>query len=173
MPTEPTVRRAWPDDAEKLALVGQATFLTAFAHDHPGDALVAHCRDQHSTARYAAWARDPAYALWLAETPLGAPVGYAMLTPPELDIEVAEGEVELKRLYALSGWQGAGLGQRLIEAVIAEARARGAPRLNLCVYEINLAAQRFYRRSGFQHVGTQNFMVGEVAFTDWILALEL
>ena len=112
----PRLRRAGPQDAARLALLGQATFLTAFAHDHPGDALVAHCRDQHSEARYAAWADDPEYALWLIETPLGAPIGYAMMTPPALDIAVPPGGLELKRLYALTGWQGAGLGVRLVEA---------------------------------------------------------
>ena len=170
---EPTVRRAGPDDAQKLAVLGQATFLTAFAHDHPGDALIAHCLTAHSACIYARWAADPAYALWLVETPLGAPIGYAALTPPALDIDVAEDELELKRIYALSGWQNAGIGRKLMEAVIAEARSRGAARLYLCVYEVNVAAQRFYARLGFSRVGTQAFMVGDRAFTDWILARDL
>lgn len=169
----PRLRRAVPADAQKLALLGQATFLTAFAHDHPGDALVAHCRDQHSETRYAAWAADPAKALWLIETPLGCPIGYAMMTEPELDIEVPPGGLELKRIYALTGWQNAGLGRRLVEAVIEEARARGAERLYLCVYEVNVAAQRFYARLGFTRMGTQRFMVGETAFTDHIMALKI
>jgi len=167
---EPTLRRAGPEDAGKLALLGSATFLAAFAHDHPGDALVAHCRDQHSEALYKAWAADPSKALWIAETSLGAPIAYAAMTKPDLDIPVAPGEVELKRIYALPGWQGAGLGHRLMETVIDEARARNAPRLYLCVYEVNLAAQRFYARYGFERVGTQNFMVGDIGFTDFILA---
>ena len=167
------LRRADAADAGKLALLGSATFLTAFASDHPGDALVAHCRDQHSEVRYAAWADDPAYALWIAETPLGAPVGYAMLSPPDLDIAVEPDAVELKRIYTLGAWQGRGLGHRLIETVIGEARSRQAPNLYLCVYETNEMAQRFYARHGFVRVGTQKFMVGDVAFTDWILRCEL
>jgi len=169
----PALRRATPEDAAKLALIGSATFLVAFAHDHPGDALVAHCRDQHSEARYAAWAADPASALWIAETSLGAPVGYALMTAPELDIDVPPGGLELKRIYALSGWQGSGLGRRLMETVIEEARARDAKRLYLCVYEANTAAQAFYGRFGFSKAGTQRFKVGEVAFTDFILELAL
>lgn len=168
-----TLRRATPADADKLALLGSATFLTAFAHDHPGDALVSHCRDLHSAALYAKWAGDPDYALWIIETELGAPIGYAALTPPALDIPVSEGELELKRIYALTGWQNAGLGRRLIEAAIDEARMRGAKRLYLCVYEVNVDAQRFYARFGFEKAGEQRFMVGDVGFTDWILALDL
>lgn len=163
------LRRAGPDDAPKLALLGAATFLTAFAYDHPGEALVDHCAIEHGVARYAAWLDAPDYALWLIETPLGAPIGYAMLCPPELDITPDAGALELKRIYALPGWQGAGLGRQLMEAVIDEARTRGAPSLYLCVYTINVAAQRFYARFGFEKVGQQQFMTGSVPFTDWIL----
>ena len=163
------LRRARPGDEGKLALLGSATFLAAFAHDHPGDALVAHCATEHSAARYAGWLADPGYALWIAETPLGAPIGSAMLTPPNLDIRPDKGALELKRIYALPGWQGAGLGERLMTAVIEEATARGAPSLYLCVYEVNVAAQRFYARFGFEKVGNQVFMTADVPFTDWIL----
>jgi len=169
----PQLRRAGPEDAAKLALLGQATFLTAFAHDHPGDALVGHCQDQHSQTRYAGWAADPQCALWLFETALGAPIGYALMTPPALDIEIAPGGLELKRIYALAGWQGAGLGRQMVAAVAAEARARGAGTLYLCVYSVNTGAQRFYERLGFVRIGTQRFMVGETGFTDHIMALAL
>ena len=166
---ETILRRAGPDDAAKLALLGAATFLTAFALDHPGEALVDHCASEHAVARYADWLVKPDYAFWLIETPLGAPIGYAMLCPPELDITPDASALELKRIYALSGWQSAGLGQQLMEAVIEEARSRGAPSLYLCVYTVNVAAQRFYARFGFEKVGQQQFMTGNVPFTDWIL----
>lgn len=170
---EPLLRRATAADADRLSLLGQATFLVAFSFDHPGDALVTHCRTQHSPELYADWAERADHALWLVETELGAPIGYAAMTPPALDIPVDEGDLELKRIYALTGWQNAGLGRRLMDAVIAEARTRGAKRLYLCVYEINEAAQRFYARCGFVRVGRQDFRVGDVIFNDWILALEL
>lgn len=83
------------------------------------------------------------------------------------------GALELKRIYTLSGWQGAGLGRRLVEAVVEEACVRGAPSLYLCVYTNNVAAQRFYARFGFQKVGQQQFMTGDVPFTDWILRKSL
>lgn len=166
---ETILRRAGPNDAPRLALLGATTFLTAFAHDHPGEALVDHCAIEHGVPRYAEWLARPEYALWLIETALGAPIGYAMLSPPELDITPDAGALELKRIYALPGWQGAGLGRQLMEAVIDEARTRGAPSLYLCVYTINVAAQRFYARFGFEKVGRQQFMTGSVPFTDWIL----
>lgn len=169
MTAETILRRATLEDAPKLALLGAATFLTAFASDHPGQALIDHCTHEHGTQRYAAWLAQPDYAFWLIETSLGAPLGYAMLCPPEIDIAPDPGALELKRIYTLPGWQGAGLGRNLVEAVVDEARARGAPSLYLCVYTNNLDAQRFYARFGFEKVGQQQFMTGDVPFTDWIL----
>ena len=98
----------------------------------------------------------------------------ALLTPPALDHPAAPGDLELKRIYMLAGWQAGGWGGRLVDAVEAEARARGASRLLLCVYDVNLAAQRFYARRGFADTGLrQTFMVGDLPFLDQIWAKRL
>jgi diamine N-acetyltransferase len=169
-----TLRRAVPADAEALGLLGGATFLAAFAHDHPGDALLAHVRAAHAPAWYEARLADPAWALWIVETPLRAPIGYAVAGPPKVNLPVGPDDWELLRIYALPGWQGAGLGRRLLEAVEAEARRRGAARLLLCVYTANVGAQRFYLREGFADTGAiQTFLVGDAPFEDRILAKSL
>lgn len=166
-----TLRRARPEDAAALAMLGSATFLVAFAVDHPGDALVAHTRTYHSEGWYAAALADPAVAIWIVETALGAPVGYAVMTPPDLNHPTAPADLELKRLYVLPGWQQGGWGAKLMRAVETEARARGAERLLLCVYTSNVRAQRFYAREGFADTGSrQMFMVGDVPFDDMIWA---
>ncbi|NIJ09012.1 GNAT superfamily N-acetyltransferase [Sphingomonas vulcanisoli] len=174
MTAEPTLRRAVAADAEKLALLGPATFLTAFAEDHPGDAILAHVRAYHSPAYYHAALADPTMALWLVETALGAPIGYAMLGRPTIDFPAAERDRELKRLYMLSGWQSGGWGARMLAAVEAEARASGGDRLLLCVYRQNIKAQVFYARQGFVDTGAvQRFMVGDAPFEDHIYAKAL
>jgi len=164
-----TLRRAGPDDAARLALLGGATFLHSFAHDHPGDAIVSHVDDHHSPAWYAELLADPDNAVWLLETALKAPVGYAILTPPHLDCATGAGDMELKRIYLLGPFQSGGWGAKLLDAVEAEARTRGARRLFLCVYSANHGAQRFYQRRGYLDLGEkQRFMVGDVAFEDFI-----
>ena len=166
-------RRAEAQDAAALSLLGGATFLASFAHDHPGDALIAHIRNAHGEAYYAAALADPDQAILIGETPLGAPVGYALLTPPALPMETRDDDLELKRIYLLSGWQGGGNGARLIKLAMDEARRRGATRLLLAVYEGNEQAQRFYARHGFTEVGETVFMVGDVPFRDLIFAAPL
>jgi diamine N-acetyltransferase len=168
----PVLRRADLGDAAKLSLVGGASFLESFAHDHPGDALTAHVSDRHSVAAYAAWNSDPDYALWIVEEAVGAPIGYAVMGPAELPGS-AEGDLELKRIYILHRWHGGGLGKTLYQAVESEARARGAKRLILAVYTANVSAQGFYAHQGFSQIATTTFMVGDVAFEDLVLAKTL
>ncbi|PZU11604.1 GNAT family N-acetyltransferase [Sphingomonas sp.] len=169
-----TMRRATPADAGRLALLGGATFLTAFAFDHPGDAIVDHVTAHHAPEWYRRILADPACAVWIVETPLGAPVGYAVMTPPDVNHPTDPSDLELKRIYVLHGWQQGGWGAKLLRAVEAEAKARGAARLLLCVYTVNHRAQRFYAREGFADTGSmQTFHVGDVPFEDMIWAKSL
>ncbi|MGE4322545.1 MAG: GNAT family N-acetyltransferase [Sphingobium sp.] len=167
-------RRATPADAVALSILGSATFLTTFAHDHPGEALLAHIHNAHGLAYYQAALADPAQWIVIGETPLGAPVGYAMLTPPALPVQTDDRhDVELKRFYLLAGWQGNGNGDRLMALAVDEARARRADRLLLAVYSGNDRARRFYARHGFAQIGEMTFMVGDVPFRDLIYARSL
>ncbi|WP_022682007.1 GNAT family N-acetyltransferase [Sphingobium bisphenolivorans] len=166
-------RRAGPKDAAALSVLGGATFLASFAHDHPGEALIAHIRDAHGPAYYEAALADPACTILIGETPLRAPVAYAMLTPPDLPTETCADDIELKRIYLLGGWQGAGHGDALMQRVVDEAKAQGAARLLLAVYPQNDRAKRFYARHGFAEIGETLFMVAGVPFRDLIYASDL
>jgi diamine N-acetyltransferase len=167
-----TIRRATLADAGKLSLVGGASFLESFADDHPGDDLVNHVQDRHAIATYENWLRDPAYALWIVEERLGAPIGYAMLGPGELP-GATRNDLEIKRIYVLRRWHGGGFGKRLFRKCLGEAQGRGAARLLLAVYTANQLAQQFYTAQGMSVVGETVFMVGETEFTDLVMALDL
>lgn len=166
-------RHAEIGDAAALSVLGGATFLASFAHDHPGDALIAHIRTAHSEDFYVAALTDPAQTVLIGETPLGAPVGYALLSRPKLPMETREDDLELKRIYLLSGWQGGGNGDALMALVKQEARAKSARRLLLAVYPQNERARRFYARHGFAEVGKTTFMVGDTPFSDLIYSASL
>jgi ribosomal protein S18 acetylase RimI-like enzyme len=166
------LRRAVLTDAAKLSLVGGASFLESFADDHPGDDLVNHVRDTHSIAAYQAWLGDPAYALWIVQEALGAPVGYAVLGPAGLPGAETE-DCEIKRIYMLRRWHGGGHGKRLFCACCEEARSRRATRLLLSVYTANQLAREFYKRQGMTVIGETIFMVGTTEFTDLVMACDL
>jgi diamine N-acetyltransferase len=163
-------RKAVAADAESLAYLGAATFLASFAYDHPGGPLIDHLRDQHSATYYAAALGDPDIDIVIGETPLGAPVGYAMVTPPAHPTLQQPGDIELKRIYLLGPWQGGGNGRDLLNLVFNVANERGAKRTLLAVYEQNVRAVAFYERAGFAAIGETVFMVGPMPFRDLVYA---
>jgi ribosomal protein S18 acetylase RimI-like enzyme len=168
-----TIRRCRPGDEAALALAGQATFLETFAGILDGGAIVAHCNKAHAAGVYAGWLDDARYGLWLVGLEPGeAPVGFMVVAPADLPLpDLAADDLEIKRIYLLSKFQGTGTGRRLVETAHAFARERGAPRLLLGVYAHNAAAIGFYERMGFKQVGTRTFNVGGREYDDFILGL--
>ena len=171
--TPVTWRKAGVEDAEALSHLGAATFLVSFANDHPGKPLIDHLKAEHSVAYYTAKLANPDIDIVIGETPLGAPVGYVMLVPPEHPELQQEGDLELKRIYLLGPWQGGGNGKALMEQALNIAEQRKAKRLLLAVYESNHRAVAFYERAGFSYAGETVFMVGDVAFRDMVYAKPL
>lgn len=88
---------------------------------------------------------DTAKCFLVAEAPDGGLVGHAMSW---LDDNVA---INLLRLYVLPGWQGRGIGNRLLEAAIAAYPAGRLLRLE--VQAQNAPAIRFYERMGLRVAG--------------------
>ena len=169
------IRRCTPGDEIALSLVGQATFLEAFAGVVFGKDVMDHCLRQHAAPKYAAWLRDPATRIWIAEADPGqAPVGYLVLTAPDLPLpDIGPRDAEVKRVYILHRFQQQGLGASLMDLARAEAIANGMRRLCLGVYSGNTAAVAFYERLGYQKVGRRSFKVGSNLYEDFVLALPL
>ncbi|MBB6505829.1 GNAT superfamily N-acetyltransferase [Sphingomonas endophytica] len=164
------LRRAGPADAAALSLVAGATFLEAFAGILDGTDIVAHVARNSSAAAFGAYLFDDAIAT-LAEADAGAaPIGYTLLTRPDLPVAMEPGDIELKRIYALFPTHGSGLGPALMARAIDDARARGHHRLLLGVYGRNRRAQRFYEKQGFTVAGTRRFRVGATWHDDLIYA---
>ena len=168
------IRPCTPADADALALVGQATFLETYSTVLPAADILAHCAREHGEARYAAWLAKPDYRFWLAEVATtGVAVGYAMLCPPDLPVPLEPGDLEIKRIYLLSRFQGGGVGAGLLAATLDAARAAGAGRVLLGVYGENAPAIAFYARQGFAEAGVRKFQVGANTYDDLVLARPL
>jgi GNAT superfamily N-acetyltransferase len=84
-------------------------------------------------------------SLWVAVVD-GAVVGSVALRPR------APGTLELKRMYLRREQRGRGLGRRLLETALAQARASGAERIRLDTTERMEAARALYERYGFNLV---------------------
>lgn len=86
----------------------------------------------------------PDGSLLLARGEDGTPLGCVALRPMD-----RPGRCEMKRLYVAPAARGTGLGRRLMEAVIAEARRIGYREICLDTLPDMAAAQGLYRAAGF------------------------
>jgi ribosomal protein S18 acetylase RimI-like enzyme len=96
-----------------------------------------------------------------------------VIAPPQLPLPDTAGDLELKRIYLLSKFQGGGLGKRLISTAVTHSSDAGAKRLLLGVYAQNEPAIGFYERLGFNKLGTRKFNVGAQEYDDYIMGLSL
>jgi ribosomal protein S18 acetylase RimI-like enzyme len=167
------IRSLGPGDLAALTLAGRATFLETYASALPAADIVAHCRHEHGEARYGEWLDKPGYDFWGAEAEQGALVGYVMLCPPDLPMATAAGDLEIKRIYLLSKYQGGGVGARLLSTAMERAQALDAKRLWLAVWSRNANAIAFYARQGFTQAGVRKFQVGSNTYDDLVLARDL
>ena len=172
MPVPVQIRLNTPADAFALSLIASASFLEAFAGILSGPDILAHVRQNNSPEKFLSWLENPTHRAATAELE-GAPVGYAVLCPPELPVPLTASDLELKRIYLLHRFQGSGSGAALMQWAIAKAQAMGKTRLLLGVYGGNHSAIAFYKHQGFAIIGTRQFLVGSTLHDDFVLAREV
>jgi ribosomal protein S18 acetylase RimI-like enzyme len=164
-------RNGGPADVPAIDGIFRQSFCDTFAHLYRKQDLDAFL-GKFTPEAWLAEVSDPSSAFRIAEAD-GQPVGYLKLGPSALPIEPAGPALELRQIYILKEWHGAGIARDLMDWAIAEARARGAGELYLTVYKDNVRARRVYDRYGFEEIGPYAFMVGEQADEDLIMRLKL
>lgn len=85
------------------------------------------------------------YPMWVQERG-GEIIGYGVLS-------IAADEAHVLNLCTAPGYEGQGLGQRMLQALLRIARGHGAQRVFLEVRPSNPRAIELYDRSGFNEIG--------------------
>lgn len=163
------LRRATVEDAQTLSTLAARTFTESFGHLYPREDLDAFLTEAYAVGRQRTILAHPDYAVWLLEVDGGA-VGHVAAGPCGLPhADVAPGDGEIKRLYLVQGWQGAGHGARMMDVAMAWLLRNGPRTLWVGAWSENRGAQRFYARYGFAHAGEYVFPVGRVRDLEYIL----
>jgi diamine N-acetyltransferase len=164
-----TIRNATNADAPLLAEIGAKTFYETFAADNTPEDMAAYLAESFRVDKLAVELADPAGCFLIAEAG-SATAGYAKLQngqPP--DCVSGYPTIELVRLYVLQAWLGHGVGAALMRACLDEAARLGCETIWLGVWEHNARARAFYRKWGFEQVGSHVFKLGDDLQTDLLM----
>jgi ribosomal protein S18 acetylase RimI-like enzyme len=142
--------------------------------------MAMHIAHKLTVPRFRQWAADDRHALLVYDDGSRL-LGYALLIlgTPEGDAEAAAVRaasgreapyVELSKIYVHPDVQGRGVAGELMRAA-ADTAAELGPTLPfwLATNAVNLRAQAFYRKSGFEVVGKRTYVVGGLEHDDVVL----
>ena len=174
-----TIRRASPADAPAVAEAGARLFREAYGTTHPEPALTPYLAESFALATVEGMLGDRNATLLVAErSDRPELVGYAhlrMATPDAPGTVLTRAlpgrrPMEVVRFYVAAHFHGRGLAPALMAACDAEARAREADVLWLQAWQEAGRALAFYRKAGFERIGTAIFQFGQRQDHDFVLA---
>ena len=154
---EPVIRKATPEDADRLGSVGPAAYAAAYGDLWDDGAALARWLDTYGAAAMSDFLAREETRIWVAEIG-GEIVGFLTMIIGSANPATGEtGGAEIPRIYFLPGAQRLGLGRRLAEAAIAEARTLGLSHVWLDHMQSADHAGRAYLKWGFVPLGTWRF----------------
>ena len=167
------IRHATSDDARMLSELGARTFYDTFAKDNTPENIAAYLKASFSPEIQFHELSESDNIFLIAEADT-KPIGYVQLILNSKE-ESLHGTrfLEIRRIYAVQDQIGKGVGKMLMLVSIQEAKQRGCDSIWLGVWEKNPRAIDFYKKWGFQEVGTYTFHVGDDPQRDFIMELTL
>lgn len=167
-------RPATLEDAPALAALGAETFIAAFGHLYTPEDLAAFLAQVHNPEAVAGEiaGAECTHCLVEHESEL---VAFCKLRYPShyTALSDAKNPLELGQLYALPQHTGHGIGAKLMDWALEQARAGGHDAMLLSVYSENFGAQRFYQRYGFGKIADITFQVGDHFDPEFLYELKL
>lgn len=171
--TDMDIRYATTADAAMLSALGARTFFDTFAKDNTPENMTAYLKASFSPDIQLRELSSTENIYLIAEVE-NVPVGFAQLVMDSRE-ELLKGArtMEIRRIYTAQDYIGKGVGKELMSTSIQEARQRDRDSIWLGVWEKNPRAIAFYKKWGFQEVGTHIFPVGDDLQKDLIMEMML
>lgn len=174
MRTSAVIRPARPADAAALSALMRHAFVAANGHCGSPENVARFLDAAYTPELQASEIRDPDTLTVIVEQD-GQWAGFAQLRwgstpPPEVSLLPT---VELGRIHLDSAFHGRGLAAQLVANLLAAASLRGSRSVWLSVRQEAAQAIRFYRKHGFQIVGSSFSRVGDEVKDDWVMTQAL
>ena len=141
-------------------------FYDAFAPMNSPGNMEVYMSQNFTTQNFSAQMADPRVIFLVAEIG-AAPAAFAKLYNGDApDCVGGPAPVEIERFYVDRQFHGKGVAQTLMQACFDCARQSGHGTIYLGVWENNHRAIAFYRKCGFEVVGSHIFQMGDEAQND-------
>ena len=148
-------------------------FYDAFAPMNSPGNMEAYMSQNFTTQKFSAQLADPRVIFLVAEIG-AAPAAFAKLYDGDApDCVSGPAPVEIERFYVDLQFHGKGVAQTLMQACFDCARQSGHGTIYLGVWENNHRAIAFYRKCGFEVVGSHIFRMGDEAQNDLLMERSL
>jgi len=160
-------------DLDQLVLISRKTFSEAFAaQNNPDD--FEHYLNTALTRETIAAELDHFHTSFYFVKNLKETIGYFKINDAKAQTDIFDKtSYELERIYVISGYQGYGIGEWMIDQIIQLAQRAKKDYIWLGVWEENTAAIRFYEKKGFTKFGEHPFYIGKDKQMDWLMKLDL
>lgn len=157
----------------ELQQIGRETFSEAFAGANNPEDFRRYLQEAFDRDRLGRELANPESRFFFLYEG-GTLMGYSKINSGQAQTELREPEgMEVERIYIRKAAQGRGLGSRMLNWLVAIARAEGKSYLWLGVWEENHDAIRFYKQHGFVTFGKHPYYVGSDRQMDWMMRLHI
>ena len=168
-----TVRKAYPEDLDRLITLGKRSFYEAFYDVTAPDDMETYIETNFQKKEIETQLRDKRSLTLIAEID-SDPAGYGYFFPSATPVCVEDkAAIQLVRLYLRRRYYGCGVGDALMSAGLKETRSYGYHSVWLSSWELNDRANAFYKKWGFDIIGRQQFTVGSDIQNDYILSRKI
>jgi ribosomal protein S18 acetylase RimI-like enzyme len=168
-----SIRAATAGDAEMLTELARRTFHDAFATMNSPENIEAYMSQNFTLQKFSAQLAASRVIFLIAEIE-ATPVAFAKLYDGDApDCVSGNAPIEIERFYVDRRFHGKGVAQTLMRSCFDRARQSGHETIYLGVWEKNHRAIAFYRKCGFDLVGSHVFQMGDEAQNDLLMERSL
>ncbi len=168
------IRIATVDDASHISTLGKITFSETFGHlFRKKQDLLRYVETTFSVSKITAGLHKSSNIFWIAFAD-EKPIGYAKLkldSPTEFVDATAI--CQLQKIYVLKEFLSLKIGPELQKQLLAKAQELSYKYIWLSVLDSNDRAIRFYKKNGFDIIGSHDFTIGQEHFDFFAMGKKL
>ncbi len=167
-----TYRNPKKSDALRISVLLKTVYIQTYAKEGVTSELANFLTDRFSVERIVEGINDGTKSFIVAynnENPIGVAVIHFDHICPINNIPVPD----LDKLYILQSFYGKGIGHYLLKKVEEEVFQKNYHQVNLEVYVGNERAINFYKKHGYQSIGTVDFIMEENVYDNFVMTKHL